>query len=338
MGNKVIRTLCYFTKKPDKKKVKHLHQLADMLEQHYYTIQTRRICCAGLGFKELEERVADPTVITAVGSLTLEQATASLDEFFQSGNVSFNLDLTDADITKEHARILFEIIRNKPEKTFNFTYVFNNPPNCPYFPSAVYKKEGFAVGLQPTDLSEVCSTMDEWLNRMREVWDELVKLLKKERGFLGIDSSVAPLFDGKSSLVHFVKNLGMSFDKSVLTDTYLKISRFVKTRNPYPIGLCGLMFPCLEDFELAEEYEHHNFSMERCIFLALHSGLGIDTYPIATDESPLRVVEILKVLQGLSDYYKKPLSARFVSDGKAAKGEKTDFKNQYLKDVTVLPL
>src|SRR3990172_923395 len=98
------------------------------------------------------------------------------------------------------------------------------------------------------------------------------------------------------------------------------------------------MLPCLEDFELAEEYENGNFSIERNVFLSLHSGLGIDTYPIGIDEKSQRVADILKLVQGLSNKYQKPLSARFVSDGKAKIGGKTDFGNQYLKDVVINPL
>lgn len=59
-------------------------------------------------------------------------------------------------------------------------------------------------------------------------------------------------------------------------------------------------------------------NVEKNIYLSLHSGVGIDTYPIGIDE--------------------KPLSARFVSDGKAKIGEETDFKNKYLKDVLIKPL
>jgi uncharacterized protein (UPF0210 family) len=95
------------------------------------------------------------------------------------------------------------------------------------------------------------------------------------------------------------------------------------------------MFPCLEDFELALEYEQGDFSIERNLFLSLHSGLGIDTYPIGIDESPEKVLNVLKLTQALSNKYKKPLSIRFVSDGKAKIGDRTDFKNQYLKDVKV---
>ena len=121
-------------------------------------------------------------------------------------------------------------------------------------------------------------------------------------------------------------------------DLYLRITNFIKHENPKPIGLSGLMFPCLEDFELADEYEKGNFSIERNIYLSMHSGLGIDTYPIGIDESPQRVFEILSLLQGLARKYQKPLSARFVSDGTAKIGEQTHFKNQYLKDVVLKPL
>ena len=69
--------------------------------------------------------------------------------------------------------------------------------------------------------------------------------------------------------------------------------------------------------------------------MSLHSGLGIDTYPIATDQNRERIVGILQLVQQLSNKYNKPLSARFVSDGKAKIGEKTDFQNQYLKDIVV---
>ena len=77
---------------------------------------------------------------------------------------------------------------------------------------------------------------------------------------------------------------------------------------------------------------------QRNLFLSLQSGLGVDTYPIGVDESPRRVLEILTVLQRLSQRYDKPLSARFVSDGRARIGERSDFGNQYLKDVVIRPL
>jgi len=248
------------------------------------------------------------------------------------------LDLTNKNITTEHADVLFKIIKNKPDNTFRFTYGFNLPVSSPYFPSAKFGQKGFSIGLQSTDLSLDCKNIAEWLENIKAVWEEMDLILKPIDGYLGIDSSIAPLFQGSSSLVNFIKRLGLDFSHSATTDIYTTISKFIKENNPRMIGLCGLMFPCLEDFELAEEYEKGNFNIERNIFLSLHSGLGIDTYPVAVNQNKERVVEILKLVQQLSNKYKKPLSARFVSDGKAKIGEKTDFKNQYLKDVIIREL
>ena len=91
----------------------------------------------------------------------------------------------------------------------------------------------------------------------------------------------------------------------------------------------------MEDFELADEYTAGNFSIERNMFLAMHCGLGVDTYPIGVDAAPERIQEVLMLLQGLSAKYGKPLLARFVSDGRAKTGELTDFGNPYLQDVVV---
>jgi len=98
------------------------------------------------------------------------------------------------------------------------------------------------------------------------------------------------------------------------------------------------MFPCVEDFSLAEAYEENEFSIERNIFLSLHSGLGIDVYPIGINEKKERVIELLSLVKGLSEKYDKPLAARFVSDGKAKLERKLILKIRYLKDVVINPL
>jgi len=336
MSNKIVRTICYFTSQPSSETAEKLSRISNLLSKNDYTIQTKRICVnSDVAIKELREAIKDDSILLSVGSLGFKEAKRQLNDFLFCENVFFNLDLTSLPITEKQVDILFQIIKEKPEKTFNFTYVFNNKPSSPYFPSANYQKDGFSVGLQPIDLSEECNSVEDWLQKMKQVWDEIFLMFKDEKDFLGIDSSTAPLFEGKSSLVHFLKKIGYDFSSSVLTDIYLQISKFLKEKNPKPVGLCGLMFPCLEDFGLAEEYEKGNFSLERNIFLSLHSGLGIDTYPIAIDEKPEKVLNVLKLMQGLSNKHKKPLSIRFVSDGKAKIGDKTDFKNQYLKDVVV---
>ncbi len=339
MGNKIIRSICYFTQKPDDGVVLKIKEKKGLLEGHGFEVQTLRFCTSDLEFNEIVRRVNDKEIMLGASSVPCQNTSSQLKDFFRiPDDLSFNLDLTGSAIEAGHVDLLFEIIRNKPDRTFNFAYVFNNPLSSPYFPSANYGVEGFSIGLQSTDLTEGCRSLNEWFEKTTSVWDEINLIFKDDQEFLGIDSSVAPVFQGNSSLINWIKRLGMTFNESVLTDTYLKITKFIKEKNPKPIGLCGLMFPCLEDFELADEYEQGNFSLERNLFLSLHSGLGVDTYPIGIDENPEKVINILKTVQGLSNKYHKPLSVRFVSDGKAKIGEKTDFKNQYLKDVIIRPL
>lgn len=336
---KIVRTICLFSDTITDQVIEKLEKISQLLTHKNFNIQTKRVCSPSIEeITKLDSKYAGDDYIFSVGSIPEEKLNKNLESLLACKDTSFNLDLTEKQITEKDAEILFEIINNKASKTFNFAYVFNNPSSSPFFPSGSYSQNGFSVGLQPTDLSDRCQSVEEWLEKMRVVWQEIDLLVKPLDGYLGIDSSIAPLFKGSSSLVNFIKRLGFDFSYSTTTDIYTVISKFIKENNPNPTGLCGLMFPCLEDFELAEEYEKGNFSIERNIFLSLHSGLGIDTYPVAVNQNKERIVEILKLLQNLSNKYKKPLSARFASDGKAKIGEKTDFKNQYLKDVTVREL
>lgn len=335
--NRIIRTICYFTNNITDSIINRLEEISQILIKKGYVIQTKRIC-SPLSIKDIENKVDDESTLLSVGTLSLTQTNEELKDFYSTRNVFFNIDLSLREISSEYVRVLFNIIKNQPNKTFNFAYTFNNKHSSPYFPSSSYATNGFSVGLQPTDLSESCQSIYEWLDKMKTVWIDIYNLFNNNKEFLGIDSSIAPLFSGESSLIHFINRLYVDFSHSATTNAYLQITEFIKKENPKPVGLCGIMFPCLEDFELAKEYNNGNFSIERNIYLSLHSGLGIDTYPIGIDERPERVSEILKLLQALSNKYKKPLSARFVTDGKAKIGEKTDFQNQFLKDVTIRKL
>ena len=335
---KIVRTVCVFTQNFNDQAVSKLDDIVAKLEGVGYMIQTKRVASTFENVDNLLEQTAKGIEYLSVGDITLQEANALLPRFYENKALTFNLELAKEEITLEHVALLQNMIANNASRTFSFTYTFNNAASSPYFPSARYERDGYAIGLQPTDLSAGCSTLEEWLDNLKAIWNDINELLKDDPDYLGIDSSIAPLLEGNSSFVNFIKRLGMTFEQSVTTDIYTKITRYIKEQNPKPIGLCGMMLPCAEDFELTAEYEQGKFSIERNIFLSLHSGLGIDTYPIGVDERPERVREILKLLQALSNKYQKPLSARFVSDGTAKIGDKTNFQNQYLKDCVVRPL
>ncbi len=335
---KIIRSICLFTKEPNQESIKKLNNLKSILTEKGFIIQTKRVCSPQESFSDIKEKIKDDTILLSVGSLNYDESIRKFDDFIINKNVAFNLNLTNVSIEDKHSNVLFNIIKQQPSSTFFFTYTFNSVNSSPYFPSANYERDGFSIGMQPTDLAGGCKTLEEWFEKMRICWEEINKIFEHDKDFLGIDSSIAPLLDGKSSLINFIKKMFPTFNDSILTDTYLKITKFIKESNPNPIGLCGLMLPCLEDFELADEYEKGEFSIERNAFLSLHSGLGIDTYPIGIDEKIKKVTNILKTVQGLSKKYNKPLSVRFVSDGLSKIGEETKFENQYLKDVVVRKL
>lgn len=328
---KIIRTVTQFQESVSDIDLQQIDEVKKILEDNGFVVQTTRFCHTG-EFGAADNLPSDKLV--SVGSKSYDYLADNFDSFIKSRD-NVNLELADTELKLEHVDLLYRIISENPGKTFNFTYVFNNAHSSPYMPSASYEKDGFAVGLQPTDLTKDTDNLDVWFERLSETYDEIVRLLSNYEDFLGIDSSIAPLFEGDSSLIQFVRKNFSSFSDSVTSDFYTKITKFIKHNNPKPVGLCGLMIPCLEDFELAREYENGNFSIERNIFLSLHSGLGIDVYPIGIDESKERILEVLKLIQALSNKYKKPLSARFVSDGKAKIGEKSDFQNQYLYDVVI---
>jgi len=334
----IVRTLCVFSREPAEAAHRELRRLEGLLVDHGFLVQTVRICSPAPTAEAVEEAVPDRRVMLSLGTVPPERVETVLPGFLASERVSFNVDLTAESVSDTHVELLRRIIAESPGGTFRFAYVFNHVSSSPYFPSARYEQDGFSLGFQATDLSADCASVEEWLAAVRRMWCAADRILGREAGYLGIDSSIAPLFDGPGSLVRFLERLGLSLPRSVTSDVYLRMTSFITEENPRPTGLCGLMLPCLEDFALASEYDRGEFPIERNLFVSLHSGLGIDTYPLGIDEDPKRIVEILRLVQGLARKHRKPLSVRFVSDGRACVGERTDFGNQYLQDVVIRPL
>ena len=334
---KYIRTICVFSADPSRLDIDKLYSLKNKLEQKGYIIQTLRMVTDNKEIKKFERTISDTSIMLGIGTISFEEA-LTIKQLFYDSRISMNINLTTDPITMNHVEFILDLINNAPEKMFDFAYVFNNADNSPFFPAANYNRKGYSIGLQSPNLANNVSSLDEWLNRKKSVWGEINQILKDDDDFLGIDASTAPLYRGDGSLIGFIENLGYNFIESTTTDVWTRITNFINDENLNPIGLNGLMLPCLEDFELADEYEKGNFSIERNIFLSLQSGLGIDTYPIGINESPERILNILKIVQSLSNKYNKPLSIRFVSDGKSKIGEKTSFNNKYLKDVMIRKL
>lgn len=332
---KIIRSICIFSPELNKPALeKQHHKIAALLKANDFRIQTQRLCFKDVSINEIEAAF-DPELgyLYALGSLDLQQTKAILPAFLHSKlPISFNLQLIDK-VEIDAVQILLDIVETAPQKTFNFCYSFHPANNSPFFPSVHYNKSGFSIGLQSTNLADACTNHLAWFENMKKVWTEIESIFCHFPDYLGIDSSVAPLYDGPGSFMDFALQQEANMEQLCTSDFFTQVSNFIKKENPRPIGLCGLMFPCLEDFVLADCYERGAFSLERNIFLSLHSGIGIDTYPIGVDESPQRILQVLSLVQALAEKYQKPLSVRFVSDGTCKIGEMSSFKNPYLKEV-----
>ncbi len=334
MDHAIVRSLCLFTDRLDARESARLDRLATRIEEAGFTLQTRRVCVAGHGVADVEACYGDGRRFLSVGQLDRGGLARQFDALLAADNVACNL-APEGEVTADDVAWLFRLIAARPGQTFGFAYTFRNAPGSPFFPSASWAGNGFAVGLQPTDLAAGCATPEAWLERVRVAWRALAALFADEPGFLGIDGSIAPLWDAPGSLVAHVRRWAGSFEAAVTSDLFLRLTDFLRRANPCPVGLNGLMLPCLEDRPLAGEYEGGRFSIERNLFLAMHCGLGIDTYPLGIDEAPERVLEILRLVRGLAERHAKPLSVRLVSDGRARIGERTGFGNRYLHDVVV---
>ena len=223
---KIIRTICLFSDEITAQDIEKLDKISQLLKKNNFSIQTKRICLSDYKTQINDKELFDKGILLGLGEQTFEELKENFADFLKSENKAINLDLTNENITTEHADILFKIIDSKPDNTFRFTYGFNLPVSSPYFPSAKFGQKGFAIGLQPTDLSENCKSVAEWLEKMKIVWEEIDLLLKSIYGYLGIDSSIAPLFQDSSSLINFVKRLGLDFSHSATTDIYTTISKF----------------------------------------------------------------------------------------------------------------
>ena len=175
MSNKIIRTICYFQKDPNEQTFQKLDELESLFKKSGFEVQTKRLCSPNIEkIIELDKTYSAKGYFLSTGTVDKDK----IDILLRTNNIAFNYDLTNKEINLQDVDILFNIIKNAPAKTFNFTYVFNNPTSSPFFPAAHYENDGFTVGFQPTDLAEGCKTINEWLLKMKKTWFQSIDRLK----------------------------------------------------------------------------------------------------------------------------------------------------------------
>lgn len=347
-SQRIARTITLFEGAATRTALPRARERAARLREVGFEVQSTRACFASASIEQAAALLDDAeplegeSLFVSVGKLTTAEARDQLGDYCARTDTSFHVDLTDG-VAPDDVDLLFEIAETKPERTFGFSWVMNNPGCSPFFNASRSDRPGFAVGLQTPNLARHCSTLEQWLDLQAQAFREVALTFASDPDFLGLDSSVAPMGGGDGSFVGFLRRIAPDlgcgrFSELVTTNVFTRITHRLIADNPAPVGLCGLMLPCLEDVALAEEYELGNFSIERNVFLSLHSGLGIDTYPIGLDQDPARIFQILQLLRALSAKHNKALACRFVADEDTKIGDRTRFDSPYLTDVVVRPL
>src|SRR5680860_257181 len=105
MAIKIIRSICYFSKKPSDETVKKLSRISDLLIKNDYEIQTKRICASNITIKELGEKISDKSIFLNVGTIEMEKVSEQIADIFGKNNIAFNLDLSKIEITKKHTDV-----------------------------------------------------------------------------------------------------------------------------------------------------------------------------------------------------------------------------------------
>jgi hypothetical protein len=334
---KIVRSICEFQEALPQAPWESLEERRRKCEDLGYSVQTLRLVYPGsVGHLSDIERGASH--LLALGVRSLREVDLIFDDFIDQPHVSLAIDGTSLEDMLPVATMVAELAGRAPEKMFEFSMVVNPAASSPYFPGAMYERSGYSIGLQSPSLREEGMSMGAWLSEMNSAWLELEDTFGQERDFIGIDSSVAPLGGGLGSFAEAAIAYKGSFSRAQTSDFFHSVSSWIRERNPRPAGYCGLMFPCLEDEGLSSLYEQGRFGVDTALFLSLHSGVGLDTYPIAMDEPPEILVDTLRLVRALSLKHRKSLSVRFVSDGIARVGHVTQFNNPYLQDVRVRSL
>jgi hypothetical protein len=155
---------------------------------------------------------------------------------------------------------------------------------------------------------------------------------------MGIDDSPAPLKDVSigaafESLLNAPFGSAGTLTVAALVTDVLKAEPAVSA-----IGYSGLMMPVLEDARLAQRWSEGRLTLDQLLQYSSVCGTGLDTIPLPGDVTEEQLARIIGDVATLAVKLKKPLTARLLPvKGKRA-GDRTEFDNPNLVNVTLQPL
>ncbi len=252
------------------------------------------------------------------------------------------------------ASVIKYLSEHTPHSQGNFSFAATAlvPSGTPFYPASYYTGVGnsFAIGLQSANVvaEALGSTQDavaarkaleESLGRYVREIETVGRRLAAQANWVygGIDLSPAPLKDVSigGAIERFT---GARMGSSGTLTAAALITQALRAIPVAHVGYSGLMLPVLEDSVLAQRWSEGALSLDAILAYSSVCGTGLDVIPLPGEITQQQVERILSDVATLAVKLHKPLSARLLPVAGKKAGERTDFDDPFLVNVTLRPL
>lgn len=260
------------------------------------------------------------------------------------------------------ARFVLKLARRSANGIDNFRVGLSAacPAGLPFFPFSRHEGEelAFSVAMETTPLALELATQAR-----REAWsmsafqDRLIDALALDMAriqalgselaaatgfeYRGLDGSLAPFPDGRTSVGRLVELLGPSpvgaagsvFVTSVLSEA-IKVAG--ARAGACLVGFNGVMYSVLEDNGLTDANNLRSLSLEKLALLSTVCGCGIDMVPVPGTMFAEDLTGLVLDIATLAVRLKKPLGVRVLPVPNKAVNEYTELNLDFLCDSRVM--
>lgn len=275
---------------------------------------------------------------------------------FLNGTVSVTTgDSVDWSAVKAAARVIKILSEETPssEGNFRFAAIAEMPAYSPFFPAAYHTGAGrqFTVGLEsantvivafqaaPGDPVSARRRLSElFFHQMFDI-EDVARTIDRDQSwtYLGLDLSPAP---GKeASIGAAIESLsGQPFGAPGTLTAVGTLTAALKDIGARKVGYSGVMLPIFEDPRLALRWESGLVSLDSLMSYSAVCGTGLDGVPLPGDTSVETLARIIGDVATLAVKWNKPLSARLLPIAGKHAGDRTEFTDSRLVNLTLQPI
>lgn len=274
---------------------------------------------------------------------------------FQSSRDSKTAGFHAIEIAREMLKI--SRLSNNGFDNFRVGASFNCAPNSPFFPLSSHEgnEVAFSFALETTPLALAATEahlgnidraraeFGSSLERLLSQVDAVGHAVEESQGlpYRGADASLAPLPDGRTSVVRVVEGLlgspmgshGTLAITAALTDS---IRESFASSGARSAGFNGVMYSVLEDPGLASAVGNRLVGIPDLIAYASVCGCGLDMVPIAGHSFPEEIASMLLDIGALSAAARKPLGVRLLPIPGKLSHEFTSFNQDFMCNSRIL--